>query len=72
MCVQELKESDYPKQFDSAARMQVLLHDEPDALIFMGDEAHFYLNGTVNNKIADTGLMKTQDTFMRNLSIRLV
>lgn len=50
VCVQELKESDYPKQFDFAARMQVLLHDEPDALIFMGDEAHFYLNGTVNQQ----------------------
>lgn len=50
VCVQELKENDYPQRLDFATQMQVLLHDEPDVLIFMSDEAHFYLNGTVNQQ----------------------
>lgn len=50
VCVQELKETDYPQRLDFATQMQVLLHDEPDVLIFMSDEAHVYLNGTVNQQ----------------------
>mgnify|MGYP003623301927 CR=1 FL=1 len=48
--VQQLLGTDYAQREDFAVRMQVLLHDEPDALIFMSDEAHFHLNGFVNRQ----------------------
>ncbi|KAJ4451526.1 hypothetical protein ANN_02990 [Periplaneta americana] len=40
--------TEYVQREDFAVWMQVLLHDEPDVLIFMSDEAHFHLNGFVN------------------------
>lgn len=47
--VQELQEIDYGQRLDFSVQ-KVLFHDELEALIFMSDETHFHLEGSVNQQ----------------------
>lgn len=50
LTVQKLNVRDYAQREEFAVRMQVLLEDEPNAIVIMSDEAHFSLNGSVNKQ----------------------
>lgn len=48
--VQKLEGRDYEQRENFAVLMQVILADNENAVIFMSDEAHFYLDGEVNKQ----------------------
>ena len=65
MIVQTLNEGDYQQRSAFAELMLEIIEENDDAII-MSDEAHFHLNGSVNNRTSDTGPHKIPMKCMKN------
>jgi hypothetical protein len=48
--VQELNVRDYPQRLNFAQEMLALYEQNENMMVAMSDEAHFHLNGAVNNQ----------------------
>jgi hypothetical protein len=48
MIVQQLNEGDFVQRREFCRIMDETFTEDPDATLFMSDEAHFHLNGYVN------------------------
>jgi len=60
MLVQELNQQDFGRTTFAETMLQMFKED-PELVILTSEEAHFHLNGSVNNKTFVTGRRPTLD-----------